>query len=319
MIIYFMEMSDRILILGADGFIGSNLAKRLEITGASVYAFDLFRDGFSRNIEEFSENLVMVPGDFLNRNDLRKALEGMDYVFHFISLTTPGSSMNNPLIDIETNIRGSVVLFEECVRAGVKRLIFASSGGGIYGNQGKERYSETDCTEPVSPYAISKLTIERFLEYYRVHFGLDSLILRYSNPYGPGQNIIGNQGLIPIFLNRIKRDESIEIFGDGENIRDYIYIHDLVSITEQMYRRPLQHSIYNVGSGQGKSINEIIEVLEKVTKKQVEKKYLPGRDVDVRSVILSTERTVLEIGDIEMTTLESGIMETWKWIEQKAS
>jgi UDP-glucose 4-epimerase len=307
----------KVIIIGADGFIGSRLAKRLALSGVSVLAFDKFRNGISKNFLEFSDNLIMVPGNFLISDDLRKSLKGVDYVFHFVSLTTPGSSMNDPLVDIEKNIIGSVVLFDECVRAGVKRIIFASSGGSIYGNQGKDRYSENDPTEPISPYAISKLCIEKFLSYYRVHHGLDSLILRFSNPYGPFQNYLGGQGLIPIFLNRIKKGEPIEIFGDGKFVRDYIYIDDLIQMTQQIYDRAIAYSIYNIGSGIGKSVNEIIQVLESVTCIQAKKVFKTSRDIDVKSVVLDTNRIKSELGEFEMCSLEAGVLESWNWIQNE--
>jgi UDP-glucose 4-epimerase len=133
----------KILILGADGFLGSSLAKSLVKDGKyKIRAFDLFEGGVLRNLEECRNKIEIFQGNFLNRDDLRKALKGIDYVFHYISLTTPGSSMKDPLIDIDTNIRGTVVLLEECAKAKVKKFIFSSSGGAIYGNQEKDLLNE---------------------------------------------------------------------------------------------------------------------------------------------------------------------------------
>jgi UDP-glucose 4-epimerase len=154
-----MHKKKKLLILGADGFIGSNLAKSLHKEKKyKIFAFDLFKDGISRNLDCFDKDLVMIQGNFLNKDDLTKALEGIDYVFHFISLTTPGSSMNEPLMEIDTNIKGTISLLELCAKEKIKRIIFSSSGGSIYGDQNKIIYSEDDNTEPISPYAISKLT-----------------------------------------------------------------------------------------------------------------------------------------------------------------
>jgi UDP-glucose 4-epimerase len=222
--------------------------------------------------------------------------------------------MNDPLIDIETNIRGSVVLMEECVKAKVKRIIFPSSGGAIYGNQEKEHFSEDNLTNPISPYAISKLTIEKYLEYYKRHKGLDYLVLRYSNPYGPGQNIIGSQGIIPIFLNLIKQGKPITIFGHGNNTRDYIYIDDLVDLTLSLYKRKNKYSVYNIGSGSSTSINEIVDIMKKITKKEVEIKYILPRDIDVKKVSLDLSRISQEIKLKKMTDLKRGIQKTWDWL-----
>lgn len=308
-------LKKRILILGADGFIGSNMAKSLQKDGKyKIFAFDLFKDGISKNIKSFDENLIMVQGNFLNRDDIKKALKGIDYVFHFISLTTPGSSMNDPLIDVDTNIKGTIVLLEECVQAKIKRIIFASSGGSIYGNNSEHYLKEDAGVNPISPYAISKLAIERYLEYYKIHRGLDYLILRYANPYGIGQNVVGSQGIIPIFLNLIKNEKPISIFGDGENVRDYIYIDDAIEITKEIFDKEVKYEVYNLGSGVGMSINEVVKVMQKVTGKEICIDRRPERGVDVRRIVLNIERISREINKKNNTSIEDGIRKTWDWI-----
>lgn len=308
-----MTKIQKILILGADGFIGSNLAKSLKKEKKYfLRAFDLFKDGVSRNLDGFfDDNLEMFPGNFLNKDDLRKALEGIDYVFHFISLTTPGSSMNDPLIDVNANIAGTLSLLDECVKAKVKRVIFSSSGGAIYGNQNKEKYVEDDNTDPISPYAISKLTIEKYLKYYKLQWGLDYLVLRYSNPYGPGQNVVGSQGIIPIFLNLAKQNQPITIFGDGENIRDYIYIDGLINMTKLIFTQKTKHNVYNIGSGEGRSINEVVFFLEKALGKKIKINKLPARGIDVRRVVLDVGRFREEFGCQKEIPIKEGIKKTW--------
>ncbi|MFA5925322.1 MAG: NAD-dependent epimerase/dehydratase family protein [Parcubacteria group bacterium] len=309
----------KILILGADGFLGSNLAKSLLADGKyEIRAFDLFRDGISRNLAGLEKKLEIFPGNFLNREDIRRALRGIDFVFHYISLTTPGSSMSEPLIDVDTNIRGTVVLLEECARAKVKRIIFSSSGGAIYGNQEKKKLNEDDPQNPISPYAISKLTIEKYLEYFRLNHGLDYLILRYSNPYGPGQNIVGSQGIIPIFLNLVKQNKPITVFGDGENTRDYIFIDDAIENTKKIaFKRGVGHYIYNLGKGEGETINDVIDVIKKVTGEKIKIKKMPARSVDVRRIVLGTERIKKEINYSLNTNLERGIKKTLDWIRSR--
>lgn len=304
---------EKILILGADGFIGSNLAKALQKENIyKIFAFDLFRGGISRNICSFDENLIMVPGDFLNKEDIKSALRGVDYVFHFVSLTTPGSSMNDPLVDVNTNLVGTINLLEECVKAKTRRIIFASSGGAIYGDQNKEVYHEDDVTDPISPYAISKLAVEKYLKYYKIKHGLDYLALRYSNPYGPGQNIVGSQGIIPIFLNLIKNKKPVTVFGDGSNIRDYIYIDDLINITNLIFKKNTKFSTYNIGYGKGSDINKVIQIIEDI----VGKKLLVSREIerltDVKKIVLDIERVSEETGYVPRISLESGIQKTWE-------
>lgn len=306
----------KILILGADGFLGSNLAKSLVKDGKyKIRAFDLFEGGILRNLKECRNKIEIFQGNFLNRDDLRKALKGVDYVFHYISLTTPGSSMKDPLIDVDTNIRGTVVLLEECAKAKVKKFIFSSSGGAIYGNQEKDLLNEDDPQNPISPYAISKLAIEKYLEYYRLNHGLEYLILRYSNPYGPGQNVVGSQGIIPIFLNLIKQKKLITIFGDGKNIRDYIFIDDAIENTKKIvFKKTTRRRLYNLGSGKGIAINEVVDIIRKVTGKNVKVKKMPARSIDVRRVVLNTKRIKKEINYSIKVNMEEGIRRTWKWV-----
>jgi len=307
----------KILILGADGFLGSNLVKSLFADKKyEIRAFDLFKDGTSRNLAGFEKKLEIFQGNFLNQSDLKKALKGIDFVFHYISLTTPGSSMKDPLIDVETNIRGTIILLEECVKAKVKKVIFSSSGGAIYGNQEKDLLNEDDLQNPISPYAISKLAIEKYLEYYRLNHGLEYLIFRYSNPYGPGQNIVGSQGIIPIFLNLVKQKKPITIFGDGKNVRDYIFIDDAIENTKKLaFKQNTKHRIYNIGKGEGATINEIVSAIQKATKMKMKIKKMPARSIDVRRVVLDTDRIKKEINYSSDTSLEKGIQKTWNWIQ----
>jgi UDP-glucose 4-epimerase len=269
-------------------------------------------------LEDLKGKIEFFAGDFLNREDLRKALKGADHVFHYISLTTPGSSMNDPLIDVETNVRGTIVLLDECVKTKVKKVIFSSSGGAIYGNQEKKKLSENDPQNPISPYAISKLAIEKYLEYYRLNYGLEYLVLRYSNPYGPGQNVVGSQGIISIFLNLVKQKKPITIFGDGENMRDYIYIDDAIENTKKIsFKNKTNYRLYNLGRGVGITINEIVAAIQIVTKKRVKVKKIPSRSVDVGRVVLDTTRIKSEIDFQPVVGIEEGIKKTWEWIQRQ--
>lgn len=310
-----MKSKQRVLILGADGFLGSSLAEALlKKSEFRVRAFDLFNNGVTRYLDQIKDDLELYSGNFLNRSDLKSALKNVDYVFHFISLTTPGSSMHEPLVEIEANIKGSIVLFEECVSAKVKKIIFSSSGGSVYGNQTKRKFNEDSQTNPISPYAISKVTIEKYLEYFRVNYDLDYLILRYANVYGPRQNVIGSQGIIPIFLNRIMHDSPITVFGDGNNVRDYIYIDDAVDLTSSIFLEKTKHNIYNVGSGEGITINRILSIMQKVTGKNLNISKHPFRSVDVKKVILDVSRIENEFNFCIKTPIVKGIEKTWLWL-----
>jgi UDP-glucose 4-epimerase len=306
------------LALGADGFIGSHVVEALAKAGHQVRAFDRLKSTVPLNLPVDSANIQLCPGDFLNRHDLDMALEDMQYVFHFVSTTNPAASAKDPLIDVDTNIRMSVVLMQLCVAHNVKRLIFPSTGGAIYGQDLPRPLRETDPTEPVSPYGIGKLAIEGYLRYFRESHGLDALVLRLSNAYGERQNVVGSQGAIPIFLNLIEQGLPIKVFGDGTMVRDYVYISDLAGMVVEAFDRPHQYDTYNVGSGEGASVNELIDCLKQVTGREVKVEYLPARPTDVQHVVLDTARYAKEFGKPQLMSLVQGLEETWHYVVKRA-
>jgi UDP-glucose 4-epimerase len=301
------------LVLGGNGFIGSHIIDSLVEKGHTVRVFDRFKTGVSESMFNPSERIEPFPGDFLNRGDLSNAVEGMDYVFHFISTTTPASAENDPLIDIETNMRMSVELFQECVSHGVKKVIFASTGGAIYGNSRGRPLAEDTVTRPTSPYAIGKLTIEHYLRYFKVKHGLESVTYRLSNPYGERQSLAARQGVIPIFLQRIAAGEPITILGDGSMVRDYIYVKDAAAMIVASFESATKH-VYNLGSGQGVTVNELVASMKKITKRNVICDTAPIPSTFVDRVVLDVRRFQEEFPIRPKIGLEEGIQKTWKYV-----
>jgi UDP-glucose 4-epimerase len=268
-----------------------------------------------------ARNLAVTPGisvrrgDYLNRHDLFEAVRGSEYVFHLISTTTPASSGQDPLIDIETNLKMSVEVLEACRKCHTKRLIFASTAGAIYGRDQSKPFSEDDMPLPVSPYAITKLAIEGYLRYYRHAYGVDYVALRIANPYGARQNIVGSQGVIPIFMNLMRLGRPLPIFGDGSSARDYIYIHDVVAMILQMFERSnTTHQVYNIGSGRTTTLNALIGALQAIADVPVEVDYRPARPTDVHSVSLDIGRYRDEFGSPALTPLSDGLRDTWLYL-----
>lgn len=302
------------LVLGANGFLGSHLVDSLADAGHEIVAFDRFDANLEPRFQA-SPNVQLLTGDFLNRHDLHQAVQGMDYVFHFISTTTPVTAENDPLIDIETNVKMSVELFEECAQAKVKKVVFPSTGGAIYGNlDTNEPLSETTLPQPVSPYAIGKLTIEHYLRYFERKFGLQSVVYRISNPYGERQSLVSKQGVIPIFLQKILGDEPLTIFGNGSMVRDYIYIEDATNMIAKTFvdaKLPL----YNLGMGQGASINELIEIMKKIVGKPIKTESQENLSTFVDHVVLDTGRFKSEFSIAPKVSLEEGIRKTWEYVQ----
>lgn len=301
------------LVLGGNGFIGSHLIDSLVEARHTVRVFDRFKAGVSESAFNSSEHIEPFPGDFLNRSDLSNAVEGMEYVFHFISTTTPASAENDPLIDIETNIRMSVELFQECVSHGVKKVIFASTGGAIYGNSRGRPLAEDTVTHPTSPYAIGKLTIEHYLRYFKVKHGLESVTYRLSNPYGERQSLTARQGVIPIFLQHIAAGEPITVLGDGSMVRDYIYVKDAAAMIVTSFETATQH-VYNLGSGQGVTVNELVSFMKKIAKREVVCITAPAPPTFVDRVVLKVDRFQSEFPIRPKVGLEEGIKKTWDYV-----
>ncbi|MCI0158198.1 NAD-dependent epimerase/dehydratase family protein [Leifsonia shinshuensis] len=299
-------MADAVVI-GANGFIGSHLVDGLVDAGHSVRAFDRFssrRPTFQRPAE------VMV-GEFLSRADLEAAVAGQDYVFHFLSTTTPATAEGDPTLDIRTNLAQTIELLEASVQAGVRRFYLASTGGAIYGDQGKREYSELDATVPVSPYAIGKLAIEQYLRFFRVKHGLESTVFRISNPYGTRQHPSKKQGLIPIALRQILNGEPVVQFGDGSMVRDYLFVEDLVRMIVPLTERATEYDLYNIGSGEGHTVEEVLAALRRVTETDfaIERRPTPPTFVD--HVVLDTGRYRTEFGEMPLTPLDEGIRKTY--------
>jgi len=301
------------LILGGNGFLGSHLAEGLVEKGYDVRVLDSFQTGMT-NLETVKGKIEIIKGDFLNHADVLQALKGMDYVFHYISTTVPATAVKDPIYDVQTNVIGAVRLLQLAVASKVKRVIFPSSGGTVYGEPASLRVHETHALNPMDPYGISKLAIEKYLNYFNRAYGLDYLILRYSNPYGERQSPHGQQGVIPVFLNRIKMGERPVIYGDGSTERDYVYVGDAAEATIAALEKKTAHKIFNVGSGAGTSLNQLIELMSGVAGKKIEPAYAEDTAIRVQKVVLDVSRMRDEVGWKPSTSLQEGIERTWRWL-----
>lgn len=304
------------LVIGGNGFIGSHLVDALVRAGHRVRVLDRF----SRNVRRFTASGVQeFRGALQDRSLLAEALDGVELVFHFVSNSTPASAASFPAEEVFQSIGPSVDLMELAVQAGIQHLYFASTGGAIYGNQPQTVFRETDATMPISPYAISKATIEDYLRFYRVARGLSSTVFRISNPYGPRQFAAHGQGLIPLSLRRIAAHVPVVQYGDGEMVRDYIFIDDLIEMLMQIVERgSSRYDTYNLGSGQGVSVREVFATLTQVCG-PYEFNSEPAPPSFVDSVVLDISRFVEEFGRPEFTPLQTGIEQTvaaWQAGEQ---
>jgi UDP-glucose 4-epimerase len=228
-----------------------------------------------------------------------------------LSTTSPATADADPALDVRTNLIQSISLLQAAVDAKVKTVYFASTGGAIYGPQGHSTYSENDQTLPISPYGVGKLAIERYLEYFRRTHGLEYVVFRISNPYGPRQRPETQQGLIPIALRRVMAGLPVVRLGDGGMVRDYVYVGDVVSAISPVVDASPCYRVYNVGSGVGQSVNEVLDHLREVIGRDFDVEEQPAPASFVDRVVLDTSRFRFEFGEIAKTSLSDGIRATW--------
>ena len=295
----------RILILGGQGFIGQNLCKKLLSEGHEVTVLEK-QVNFSRIIP----NVKYVEGDFLDKSTYEEYLKDKDVVYHMISTTNANNSNNDMKKDVKENVIGTLDLLDGCVENGVKKVIFISSGGTVYGVPEETPIKETHPTNPICSYGITKLTIEKYLSLYHHLHGLDYSVIRLANPYGPyHQNLM--QGLINVILNKAINDDTLEVWGDGQVRRDYIYIDDAVEAISRAKDVDTTEKVLNVGSGQSHSICDIISEVEKIVGKSINTEFKPSRNQDVPVNVLDINKTKEVLGWEPKVGLSEGIANTY--------
>lgn len=293
------------LILGGDGFIGSHLVEDLLQRGYTVKVFGRIKNNKTKNLQHVKKDIEIISGDFANVQDVEKALKKVDYVFHFISASTPASSLHKPKEEIELNVLFTINLLQLCVKSNIEKIVFPSSGGSIYGNFSRGKAAEEAALNPISPHAIGKMFIEQFLHYYHLHHKLDYIIYRISNIYGERQLGKKQQGIIPTILNKAIKKEAVEIYGN--TIRDYIYVKDVTTFIASNFNKKHKYRIYNLGSGKGIKLTDLVHRISEQTKLKIRTKKLTRRPIDINRIILDTKRIREEFDFTPKTSLKSGI------------
>lgn len=302
-------------VLGGGGFIGSHLVEALLSLGNNVTVLDRPQSLYLNKVKKAGARII--KGDFLNIHDLKSAITNADVVYHLISTTVPQTATNDPLFDAETNLLGTVKLLQESKKAQVKKIVFTSSGGTVYGIPQAVPIAENHPTEPIGAYGISKLTIEKYLHLYWALYGVQYCVLRVANAYGERQPITETQGVISTFLSKVSKGVPLEVWGDGSVIRDYVHVYDIVDalLKSALYQEPT--GTFNIGSGRGHSINEIIEIIEKVTGKTARVNCEPGRNFDVPVNVLDISYAQQELSWQPTVDLEQGVQRMYAWAQTK--
>lgn len=297
------ENGGRCLVLGGNGFIGSHLVHALLAQGYHVRVFD--RPNTTSLGQVSPEQVQYYYGDITSEADLSEAMQGCDTCFHLVSTVLPKNSNTDPVYDIESNLIGSVRMLNYAVKYGVKKIVFVSSGGTVYGVPQTVPISESHPQNPLCSYGIVKLAIEKYLELYHQLHGLDYRVLRLSNPFGEMQRVNSSQGAVAVFLSRAMQKKTVEIWGNGDVVRDYIHISDVVRAMLASLEYNGEEKVFNIAAGQGYSLNELLDVIEEVVGHPVERRYTEARSFDVPVSVLDISKATRELGwKPELTFIE---------------
>jgi UDP-glucose 4-epimerase len=305
------------LVLGAGGFIGSHLVEQLLTGGHEVRCFDLPEALSSSPSVLGAHSVELVPGDFCNEFDLNEAMKGCDVCYHLVSTTLPKSSNLAPIFDIQTNLIGTVQLLQIAVKHRVKRMVFVSSGGTVYGAPSVVPITESHPANPICSYGITKLAIEKYLEMFRSLHGLDYCVLRLANPYGERQRTRSSQGAVAVFLGKAMRGECIEVWGDGSVVRDYLHVEDVCrALMKALDVNTSEHRVYNIGSGGGLSVRQVLDTVSSILGRSIEVRYAAARDFDVPVSVLSIVRAKQLMGWMPKISFEQGVERFSRWLSE---
>ncbi len=304
----------KILVTGGAGFIASHITDAFIKSGHEVFVLDNLLTGFERNINPKAK---FIKADICDLElDKLFELEKFDVVNHHAAQMDVRRSVADPAFDANTNILGTINLLQNCVKTGVKKFMFASTGGAVYGEQNYFPADENHPTSPLSPYGISKLTVEKYLYFYHIQYKLNYSILRYANIYGPRQNSAGEAGVVAIFTNKLLKKEQPIINGTGMQTRDYVYVGDVVKANLLAFDDK-SNDIYNVGTGKETNVNEIFNLLNNIIGNGQNEKHGPAAPGEQMRSVITSEKLFKKFGWKPSTTLEEGLHETVEFFKNR--
>jgi UDP-glucose 4-epimerase len=303
-------LSGHHLILGGCGFIGRHVALALARQGHDVVIADRLEPEF-KFPPDAAERITWQRLEFASA-DWDNLIQGAEVIHHYVWTSIPASANNNPFGDLGSNVAGTLALLEAMRHRGGGRIVFSSSGGTVYGKLRTVPVPEDHPMMPITAYGAGKATAEIYFGLYRTLHGLDCRVARIANPYGAGQDVARGQGAVTTFLHRALNREPIVIWGDGEIVRDYIHITDVAEAIVVLALRPEVNDFhtYNIGSGIGLSLNDIIEEIEKSLNRRLDVRREPGRAFDVPASVLDISRARRALGWVPRLCFAEGIART---------
>lgn len=305
----------KVAILGAAGFIGTNLIMSLmRDTANDILAIDEEKSYFGRSVR--AQNVRLCACSFRVETDFKELLAGREVVYHLVSTNNPTCSNHNIGRDIADNILISINILEACVASHVRKVIFISSGGTVYGDKVVCPIKESAVTNPINTYGIQKLTIEKLFYLYHHMYELNYSIVRLANPYGPYQRPNGRLGVVTTFAYKALRNEVLTVYGDGNVVRDYIYIDDAVDGIIRIASSENDEKVFNLGSGVGTKVNQVINIIRRILGRNVMVKYIAARSVDVPVNVLDVSKYKTVFGVDDLVPLEKGIRLTLDYLKE---
>jgi UDP-glucose 4-epimerase len=301
-------MSDKVIVTGGAGFIGSHLVDRLISLDYDVMVIDNLSTGAEKNLNK--------SADFLKKDIRDDDLEAIvkkyspSYIFHLAAQIDVRKSLSDPMWDEGINIRGTLNLLEAAARTKIKKIIFSSTGGAIYG---EARFADEKLLpKPLSPYGVAKLTCEHYLRVYSKWKGVPFTCLRYGNVYGPRQDPYGEAGVVAIFCNQLIEKKQPVMYGYGSMIRDYIFVSDIVEANILSIDRG-NGGVYNIGTGTPTTIKELFSILKEISGKNIEPTLEPAREGEISEIYLNCERARKDLKWKPEIPLKQGLKKTFDW------
>ena len=310
-------MSRKIVITGGAGFIGSSLARALAARGDQVWVLDNFSSGKRENLQDLADKLVVVEGDILDAAALDRVLAGADVVFHEAAIPSVPRSLAAPVASHNANATGTLNALEAARRCQVRRVVYAGSSSA-YGEPPSLPVVETMAPAPLSPYAVSKLAGEHYCRVYARVFGVEAVILRYFNVFGPRQDPNSQYAaVIPRFITAALDDRSPTVYGDGEQSRDFCFIDNVVEANLRAAdAEGASGKVFNIACGTGTSLNRVLGLLGEALDRPVVARYEPGRAGDVRHSLADISQARAVLGYPAAVDFVTGLQRTLAWFRQ---
>lgn len=306
----------KILVTGGAGFIGSHLVRQLMEAGDDVISLDNLSTGLRENLPKDARLEVMDTHDERVEDLFRE--EHFDAVVHLAAQTLVSDSMTDPQNDMYQNIAGTVHILECCRKYGVQRVIFSSSAA-TYGDVDEKALpvQETLPQIPLSFYGLTKMTVEKYLALYHLAFGIHYVVLRFANVYGERQGDGGEGGVISIFAKRLAQGKGITIFGNGKQTRDFVYAGDIARGIRMALTTENADTCYNLSTQEETSLNDLVDILSRITGKEITPDYGPVREGDIYRSALSNEKAVKNLHWIPEVSLEEGLKRTYEYFQKQ--